>query len=194
MGLIKHTKEKKLLVAGLDEAGRGCLSGPVVCASVILPYDYHNKEINDSKKLSKTKRDMIYTDIINNAVSYSIQEIDNNKIDEINILQSTFLGWEECINNMNIGPDFIIVDGNRFIKNYKIPNECVVKGDSKFLSIAAASILAKVYKDKNMQILHEKYPMYNWIQNSGYATKEHKQAIKKYGLCEYHRKSYNIKI
>jgi ribonuclease HII len=188
-----HKNQKHMIVAGLDEAGRGCLSGPVVCASVILPNDYYNNDINDSKKLSKAKRDKIYSDIINNAVSYSIQEIDNNKIDEINILQATLLGWTNCINTLDLGPDFLIIDGNRFIKDYSIPHECVVSGDAKYLSIAAASILAKVKKDEVMAQLHEEYPMYNWIKNSGYGTKEHKSAIEKYGLSPYHRHSYKLK-
>jgi len=192
--MLYHPNQKHMIVAGLDEAGRGCLAGPVVCASVILPTDYFNNNINDSKKISKKKRKIVYNDIINNAVTYSIQEVDNNIIDQINILQATYHGWSLCINNMSVGPEFLIIDGNNFIKNYKIPHECIVKGDSKYLSIAAASILAKVHKDNKMEQLHNIYPMYNWIQNSGYGTIEHKKAISNYGLSEYHRKSYKIKL
>ena len=190
----KHEKSRYLTIAGMDESGAGNVAGSLFCASVILPNDYYNKSINDSKKLSRKKINELYKDISSNCITYQVEEVTPQKIDEINILQARFYGWNQCIKNMNMGAELLLIDGNRFYNEYHIPFELVVKGDSKYLDIACASILAKYYKELQMEELHEKYPMYNWIKNSGYATKQHKDAIREYGLTEYHRKSYNIKL
>jgi ribonuclease HII len=190
----KRFSPDNILEFALDEAGRGCFAGPVVCAGVIMPPDYFNNDINDSKKLSKKKREKVYEDIITNAIDFSIVSIGNETIDEINILEATLMGWDRCIRNLPTKPDHIIVDGNRFIKDYHIPYTTMVKGDANYMNIAAASILAKVHKDFIMEDLHKEYPQYDWINNSAYGTKKHKDAIRKHGLSPYHRKSYKIKL
>lgn len=176
--------------AGTDEAGRGCLAGPVTAAAVILPENFKNDMLNDSKLLTEKSRNLLRPIIEREAISFSVTHIDHKKIDKINILNASILAMHKSVGKLKVTPDFIIVDGNRFKNFKKIPHECIVKGDSKYLSIAAASILAKTYRDDFMTKLHEIYPMYNWKQNKGYPTKEHREAIRKYGLTEYHRKSF----
>ncbi len=175
---------------GTDEAGRGCLAGPVTAAALILKKNFRNDILNDSKLLSENKRMSLRPLIENGSLCFGVAHISPMKIDEINILNASILAMHHAIAQLNTTPKFIIIDGNRF-KPYKdIPYECIIKGDGKYMSIAAASVLAKTYRDAYMEELHEKYPMYNWKKNKGYPTKEHRDAIRKYGLTEYHRKSF----
>jgi len=177
---------------GTDEAGRGCLAGPVTAAAVILPEHFENLILNDSKLLSEKKRNILKPIIEHDALAFSFAHIYPTEIDSINILNASILAMHQSIESLNIRPRFIIVDGNRFKPFQDIPHETIVKGDSKFLSIAAASILAKTYRDVYMESIHEEFPMYNWKQNKGYPTKEHREAIKKYGPSKYHRKSFRL--
>ena len=181
---------KNINEAGTDEAGRGCLAGPVTAAAIILPRGFKNELLNDSKLLSVKNRNHLRPILESEAVTFGVAHIDHEEIDKINILNASILAMHKSITKLNITPEFIIVDGNRFKPFDEIPHECIVKGDSKYLSIAAASILAKTYRDDLMAEIHELYPMYNWKQNKGYPTKEHRAAIRKYGLTEYHRKSF----
>ena len=177
---------------GLDEAGRGCLAGPVTAAAVILKPQFKNKIINDSKKLSYAKREKLAKIITENSIAYSIQNIYPDKIDEINILNASILAMHKCLDELEIKPEFLIIDGNKF-KNYKkIPYQTIVKGDQKYLSIASASILAKHFRDKFMENLDKKFPQYLWSKNKGYPTTEHKNAIKQFGITEHHRKSFKL--
>ncbi|MCQ2606912.1 MAG: ribonuclease HII [Bacteroidales bacterium] len=180
--------------AGCDEAGRGCLAGPVYAAAVIFPKDYKNELLNDSKQLSDKKRKELRTIIEKDAISWAVGIVDNHEIDEINILRSSILAMHRAIDQLTISPEHIIVDGNKFTKYKNIPHDCVVKGDGKYLSIAAASILAKTYRDDFMDSIHEKFPQYNWLSNKGYPTLQHKLAIQEYGLTDYHRITFNYKI
>ena len=181
---------RSLLEAGTDEAGRGCLAGPVTAAAIILPEKFNNITLNDSKQLSETKRDLLKPILEENAVSFSVCHVFEEEIDEINILNASFLAMHRAIDKLQPLPDFIIVDGNRFKPYPNIDHECIIKGDGKFMSIAAASVLAKTYRDEYMAKIHEEFPMYNWKKNKGYPTKEHREAIKKYGITKYHRKSF----
>lgn len=181
---------RSLFEAGTDEAGRGCLAGPVTAAAIILPEKFNNITLNDSKQLSETKRDLLKPILEENAVSFSVCHVFEEEIDEINILNASFLAMHRAIDKLQPLPDFIIVDGNRFKPYPNIDHECIIKGDGKFMSIAAASVLAKTYRDDYMAKIHEEFPMYNWIKNKGYPTKEHREAIKKYGITKYHRKSF----
>ncbi|SHE76957.1 RNase HII [Arenibacter palladensis] len=178
------------LEAGTDEAGRGCLAGPVTAAAVILPKDFSNDTLNDSKILSSAKRDLLRPIIETNATSFGIAQIFPDEIDKINILNASFLAMHKALDQLKTDPQFIIVDGNRFNPYHNIPHACIVKGDGKYLSIAAASILAKTYRDAYMEKIHLEYPMYNWIKNKGYPTLEHREAIRKYGITKYHRKTF----
>jgi len=201
-----------ILETGTDEAGRGCLAGPVTAAAVILPADFENTILNDSKQLSEKDRFLLKPIIEQYAVCYSVTHLFPDEIDEINILNASMKGMQECILKLNQKPDFIIVDGNRalnaklglkntFGKQFSIeeiehlksiPNQSIIKGDGKFLSIAAASILAKTYRDEYMEKIHHEFPMYNWKQNKGYPTKEHREAIRKHGTTKYHRMSFRL--
>ena len=177
---------------GTDEAGRGCLAGPVTAAAVILPSDFNNAILNDSKQLSEKKRLYLMPIIEKEAISFGVQNIFEDEIDSINILNASIKAMHGSISKLNVNPNFIIVDGNKF-KNYKsIPHKTIVKGDSKYLSIAAASVLAKTYRDIYMEKIHAEFPMYNWKHNKGYPTKEHRAAIEKYGVTKYHRKSFRL--
>lgn len=180
----------ELLEAGCDESGAGCGFGPVFAACVILPPEFSHPLIKDSKKLSEKRRNEAYDIIIKNAISYSIESVENDIIDDINILQSRFLAMDKSIKSMNVKPNFLIIDGNMFYKNYVIDYECIVKGDSKYTSIAAASILAKVERDNYILSISKEYK--NWLleKNKGYLTKEHIESIKKYGLSDKHRKTF----
>lgn len=177
---------------GTDEAGRGCLAGPVTAAALILPEDFINELLNDSKQLSEKNRDLLKPIIEENALCFSVTHIEPNIIDEINILNASIHAMQECIKKLNPIPNYIIVDGNRFKPVENIPHSCIIKGDSKYLSIAAASVLAKTYRDEYMNQIHEEFPMYNWKQNKGYPTKEHREAIRKYGTTKYHRMSFRL--
>lgn len=180
------------LECGTDEAGRGCLAGPVTAAAVILPDAFVNTILNDSKQLSLLKRNSLKTLIEQEALAYSFAHVMMDEIDKINILQASITGMHRAIQQLSTQPEFIAVDGNKFRPYEKIPFECVVKGDAKFLHIAAASVLAKTYRDAFMEKIHEEFPMYNWKQNKGYPTAEHREAIKKYGITKYHRKSFRL--
>ena len=177
---------------GTDEAGRGCLAGPVTAAAVILNADFNNGLLNDSKLLSKKNRDLLKPMIETDAVCFAHAHIYPDQIDAINILNASILAMHRSIEQLSTTPEFIIVDGNRFKPFNQIPYETIIKGDSKYLSIAAASIIAKTTRDAYMAQIHEEYPMYNWKKNKGYPTKEHREAIKKYGITKYHRKSFRL--
>ena len=177
---------------GTDEAGRGCLSGPVTAAAVILNKNFKSKLITDSKKLSINQREEAKKIILKNCIAYAIFSVSNQKIDEINILNASILAMQKSINKLNHKVDFIIVDGNKFKPVNNIEFKTIIKGDQKYLNIAAASILAKTYRDNYMKKIHKEYPEYNWKKNKGYPTKEHKLAIKKYGITKYHRKSFKL--
>jgi len=177
---------------GTDEAGRGCLAGPVTAAAVILPKDFENDLLNDSKQLSPTKRDLLRPLIEKQALAFGFAHVYHDEIDQINILNASILAMQKSIEQLNPQPDFIIVDGNKF-KPYKAINyQTIIKGDSKYLSIAAASVLAKTIRDAYMEKIHEEFPMYHWNKNKGYPTKAHREAIKKYGITKYHRKSFRL--
>ncbi|MEH6538155.1 MAG: ribonuclease HII [Psychroserpens sp.] len=180
------------LECGTDEAGRGCLAGPVTAAAVILPYNYNNSVLNDSKQLSEKKRNQLKPIIESKAIAYAYFHIYPDEIDKINILNASILAMHKSIALLSTSPEFIIVDGNKFKPYHDIPHETIIKGDGKYLSIAAASVLAKTYRDDYMEKIHEEFPMYNWKQNKGYPTKEHRAAIKKYGATKYHRKSFRL--
>lgn len=181
-----------LLECGTDEAGRGCLAGPVTAAAVLLPDSFVNVLLNDSKQLTVLKRNLLKPLIENEAICFGVAHIFMEEIDKINILNASIKAMHLSIAQLKTIPEFILVDGNRF-KNYKeIPHQCIVKGDAKFLHIAAASVLAKTYRDAFMEKIHEEFPMYNWKQNKGYPTLEHREAIRKYGITKYHRKSFRL--
>ncbi len=180
------------LEAGTDEAGRGCLAGPVTAAAVILPKDFLNEILNDSKQLTEKNREFLKPIIEELALCYAISHIDPKIIDEINILNASIKAMHESILMLNPTPLYIIVDGNRFKSINTIPYSTIIKGDSKYMSIAAASVLAKTYRDDYMNKIHEEFPMYNWKQNKGYPTKEHREAIRKYGTTKYHRMSFRL--
>ena len=177
---------------GTDEAGRGCLAGPVTAAAVILPEDFQLEVLNDSKQLSEKIREQLRPIIENKAIGFSVTHIDHSIIDEINILNASIKAMQESIVKLIPIPNYIIVDGNRFKSINNIPFSTIIKGDSKFMSIAAASVLAKTYRDDYMNIIHEEFPMYNWKKNKGYPTQEHREAIKKYGITKYHRMSFRL--
>lgn len=177
---------------GVDEAGRGCLAGPVTAAAVILPANYKNSRINDSKKLSEKERIILQREIIKDCISYSVSHVSSKTIDEINILNASIKAMHLSINKLKVKPNYILVDGNKFKAFKKIPHKCVVKGDSKFLNIAAASILAKTYRDKLMENYHMKYPEYGWKDNKGYPTIRHRESLKKYGTVDIHRKTFKL--
>jgi ribonuclease HII len=178
--------------AGTDEAGRGCLAGPVTAAAVILPDNFRNKLLNDSKQLTEKCRDKLRPVIEKKALCYAVTHIDHTVIDEINILNASIKAMQECVLKLTPTPLYIIVDGNRFKPVNDIPHSCIIKGDSLYMSIAAASVLAKTYRDEYMNQIHEEFPMYNWKQNKGYATLEHREAIRKYGTTKYHRMSFRL--
>src|SRR6478752_6841419 len=180
------------LEAGTDEAGRGCLAGPVTAAAVLLPENFSNDLLNDSKLLSEKDRDFLLPIIKEYAISYAVTHLEPGIIDEINILNASIRAMGESILKLDPKPEYIIVDGNRFKQVLDIPHSCIIQGDSKYLSIAAASVLAKTYRDEYMKRIHEEYPMYNWKQNKGYPTKEHREAIRKYGVTKYHRMSFRL--
>ena len=175
---------------GTDEAGRGCLAGPVTAAAIILPENFTNPILNDSKKLSEYNRFLLKPIITESAISFGVAHIEPSVIDDVNILNASILAMHNAIGQLETNSTFIIVDGNKFKPYKNFIHECIIKGDSKFMSIAAASVLAKTYRDELMNTLHLEFPMYNWKQNKGYPTKEHREAIRKYGLTKYHRKSF----
>lgn len=181
-----------LYETGTDEAGRGCLAGPVTAAAVILPEGLELELLNDSKQLDKKTRDYLRPLIERHALCYHVIHIDPEVIDEINILNASIKGMQECIKKLDPTPNYIIVDGNRFKPVNDIPHSCIIQGDGKYMSIAAASILAKTHRDEYMNRIHEEFPMYNWKSNKGYPTAEHRAAIKEFGITKYHRKSFRL--
>lgn len=182
----------KLIECGTDEAGRGCLAGPVTAAAVILPDDFRHPFLNDSKQLSEKKRLLLREIIEKEAIAYAVSHVMMEEIDQINILNASILAMHRSIDKLSVPPEFIAIDGNRFKPYKKTPYQCVVKGDGKYLHIAAASILAKTYRDDYMAALHKDYPEYNWQQNKGYPTAEHRNAIRTNGPTSYHRKSFRL--
>lgn len=178
--------------AGVDEAGRGCYAGPVFAAAVILPKDFFHPLLNDSKKLSEKQRDILRPIIEKESIAFGVAPVDNNEIDQINILQASYKAMHLSIDQLKSKPDTLLIDGNRFKPYKKISHQCIVKGDGKFASIAAASILAKTYRDEFMNLIHKEFPEYGWDKNKGYGTAIHRSAIEKIGLSKYHRKSFNI--
>lgn len=182
-----------LIEAGCDEAGRGCLAGPVFAAAVILPKGFYHEKLNDSKKLSAGDRMLMRSIIEKEAISYSVQKVTENKIDQINILNASFLAMHKAIKKLNHTPQLLLIDGNRFQPYKTIPYECIIKGDGKYASIAAASILAKTYRDEYMVRLSKKIPQYGWRQNKGYGTLAHRVALQQEGPTKYHRTSFVLK-
>lgn len=180
------------LEAGVDEVGRGCLAGPVVAAAVILPHDYQHPLLNDSKKLTKKLREQLQGEITKDAVAWAIGEASPMEIDKINILQATYLAMHRALEALQQQPEYLLVDGNRFKPYKQVPYTCMVKGDGRFLSIAAASVLAKTYRDELMCKLAEEHPHYSWEQNAGYPTKAHRQGIAEHGVTPYHRQSFAL--
>lgn len=178
---------------GCDEAGRGCLAGPVCAAAVIFPYGYANSEINDSKQLTEKKRNELRDIIIRDALSYAVVEVSESDIDKMNILRASIHAMNTAVGQLSVTPELILVDGNRFTDHWHIPYRCIVKGDATYLSIAAASILAKTHRDALMVRLASEYPEYDWGKNKGYPTARHIEAVNKLGLTPYHRKSFHLK-
>ncbi len=191
MSLLPYLEADRI-EAGCDEVGRGCLAGPVVAASVILPQDYHNPWINDSKKLSKSNREELIEEIKEKSLTWAIAEASVEEIDQINILNASFLAMKRAILALNQVPDHLLIDGNRWKSDLSLPFTCVVKGDGKFASIAAASILAKVYRDDLMEKLALEFPHFAWERNAGYPTKAHREGIEKFGSTIWHRKSFQL--
>jgi ribonuclease HII len=189
--LASHYYEGKI-EAGCDEAGRGCLAGSVYAAAVILPEGYQNELLNDSKQLSEKKRYQLREIIERDAVAWAVGIVTPDEIDQINILNASILAMHRALDQLKVRPEAIIVDGNRFKPYQDLPHTTIVKGDGKYLAIAAASILAKTYRDDYMNQLAEEYPQYDWLSNKGYPTKKHREAIKQFGITPYHRKSYNL--
>lgn len=190
--MLKSYFDKNLIEAGCDEAGRGCLAGPVYAASVILPKNYRNKWLDDSKKLSDNDRYELRPEIEEKAITWAVGVVDNIEIDEINILKASFLAMHRAIDQLKQKPELLLIDGNRFTPYKKTPHQCIVKGDAKFLSIAAASILAKTYRDDFMKDAAIKYPKYLWEQNIGYPTKKHRDAIRIHGTTPLHRLTFQL--
>ncbi len=192
--MLKSSFTPDLIEAGCDEVGRGCLAGPVFAAAVILPKDYQNLRLDDSKKLSHLMREKLRLEIENDAIAWAVEMVDNNQIDEINILKASILAMHKAVGKLSIMPQFLLVDGNQFKPMNEIPHECIIKGDGLFLSIAAASVLAKTYRDEYMLALHENYPEYGWKKNKGYPTLEHRKAILNLGFTPFHRKTFAVQV
>ena len=190
--MLKKFYSKKLIEAGCDEAGRGCFAGPVFAAAVILPRDFEDELLNDSKQLTVKQRNILREIIEKEASAWAVASVDNIEIDEINILNASFLAMHKAIDKLKITPKLLLIDGNRFNKYKNIPHKCIIKGDGKYLSIAAASVLAKTHRDEFMLNLDKEFPDYDWKNNKGYPTPKHKQAIAKHGISPYHRKSFNL--
>ena len=190
--MLKKYFDKILTEAGCDEAGRGCLAGPVFAAAVILPKKFKNSMLDDSKKLSDKHRKLLRPIIEQEAISWAVAEVSAEEIDKINILNASFLAMHRAIDQLKVLPESLLIDGNRFKRYKNIPHQCIIEGDGIYMSIAAASILAKTYRDDYMVSLHEQFPNYGWKNNKAYATEEHREAIIKYGITEHHRKSFHL--
>lgn len=192
--MLENQFQYDLLEAGCDEAGRGCLAGPVYAAAVILPRDFHDPLLNDSKQMSARNREWLRTIIEREAVAWAVEAVSAERIDAINILNASFEGMSLAAARLDPAPEFLVIDGNRFRTSLKIPYRCIVKGDATYADIAAASVLAKTYRDDCMRQLAEEYPQYGWASNKGYPTREHRLAIRRYGLTPYHRLTFNHEI
>ena len=192
MSLLRYYSPNNQFEAGIDEAGRGCLAGPVTAAAVIMPKSFELSTVDDSKKLSHEQRLELRSVIEKEALAYSVVHISHQVIDQINILQATFKAMHQCVDELSIRPELLLIDGNRFPAYLGIIHQCIVKGDAKYQSIAAASILAKTYRDEYMEKLHRKHPQYGWISNKGYPTNKHRSAIKEFGPTKYHRTSFTL--
>jgi ribonuclease HII len=190
--MLQSCFQKKYLEVGCDEAGRGCLAGPVFAAAVILPASFKHDILTDSKQLTAKERYSLRTEIEREALAFSVAQVDHKEIDRINILNASFKAMHKALDNLCMKPGFILVDGNRFKKYRKVPHECVIKGDSKYFSIAAASILAKTYRDDHMDAISGHHPEYDWINNKGYPTIKHREAVIKFGFSPYHRKTFRV--
>lgn len=190
--MLKSYYQDILIEAGCDEAGRGCFAGPVFAAAVILPKDFYHPLLNDSKKLTEEERNELRPIIEQQALTYAVSFVDNDEIDTINILKASFKAMHLAIAQLKQQPGLLLIDGNRFTAYPKIPHHCIIKGDGEYSSIAAASILAKTYRDEYMQQLHDEFPVYHWKNNKGYGTPFHRNAIAEHGLCKYHRKSFRL--
>lgn len=192
MSKLLIQKYPNIIEAGCDEAGRGCLAGPVVAAAVILPENFDNELLNDSKKLTEKTRELLRPIIEKEAISYAVSFVDPEEIDEINILNASFLAMHRAVGQLTTVPELLLIDGNRFNPYKGIKHECIIKGDGKFASIAAASILAKTYRDEYMKKIAEEFPDYDWNNNKGYPTKKHREAIKMHGATIHHRSSFTL--
>lgn len=190
--MLSARYQYEFLEAGCDEAGRGCLAGPVFAAAVILPHDFDHHLLNDSKQLTEEVRYRLRTEIEEKAIAYAVASVDNLEIDEINILNASFLAMHRAIEKLHLEPRFLIIDGNRFKKYRSIPHECIIKGDGKYFSIAAASILAKTYRDDYMMQIAAEYPEYDWHTNKGYPTTKHRETVMKIGFTPYHRRTFRV--
>lgn len=190
--LLRPFFHKEHIEAGCDEAGRGCLAGPVFASAVILPKDFYHPLLNDSKQVLEEHRYELRPFIESNALAFAVASMCNKKIDKYNILKASFKSMHLAIKQLQVQPQLLLIDGNRFIAFKKIPHKCIIQGDAEYASIAAASILAKTYRDDYMKELHKKFPKYNWAQNKGYATKEHQEALNRFGPCRFHRKSFRL--
>ena len=192
VAVLQSFYQTELIEAGSDEAGRGCYAGPVFAAAVVLPVDFYHPLLNDSKQVAPKERELLKNVIESSAIAWAVASVDNTEIDHINILQASYKAMHQAIDQLLPKPQLLLIDGNRFIPYKKTPHHCIIKGDALYSSIAAASILAKTYRDAYMQQLHQEFPYYGWDKNKGYGTLQHRTAIEKYGLCKYHRKSYAI--
>lgn len=190
--MLEQFYQNILIEAGCDEAGRGCYAGPVFAAAVILPVDFYHPKLNDSKQVKEKDRNELRFLIEQNATAFAVAMVDNTEIDKINILKASFKAMHIAIDKLHIQPELLLIDGNRFTPYKNTPHHCIIKGDGKFACIAAASILAKTYRDDYMQQLHKKFPKYGWNKNKGYGTLTHRNAIEEFGLCKHHRLSFNI--
>jgi len=190
--MLKSCFYHNLVEAGCDEAGRGCLAGPVFAAAVILPKNFRHPVLNDSKKLTKKQRDVLKNEIISSSVAWKVASVTNEEIDEMNILRASIKAMHLAINELDTKPQFLLIDGNRFYPYKEVPHQTIIKGDGLYFSIAAASVLAKTFRDEYMEKIHEEYPLYGWNRNMGYGTKEHREAIGRFGITPYHRRSFNL--
>lgn len=190
--MLLSTFQQEFIEAGCDEAGRGCLAGPVSAAAVILPSDFYLEGLNDSKKLTHQQREKLRPIIEKEALAWAVAFVDHEEIDQINILNASFLAMHRAIEKLHMQPQYLVIDGNRFKAYPQIPHSCIIKGDGKYLNIAAASILAKTHRDEYMANLHQNFPEYNWQQNKGYPTIAHRKAVMEIGLSPFHRKTFNV--
>jgi ribonuclease HII len=190
--VLKSSFSPDLIEAGCDEAGRGCLAGPVFAAAVILPKDYRNEFLDDSKKLSARQRYCLRPIIETQAIAWAVSSVSAPEIDDINILRASILAMHKALKALSVMPQLLLIDGNRFTHYEGIPHRCIVKGDGEYMSIAAASVLAKTYRDDFMMTIHQEYPLYNWNSNKGYPSKLHRERIIEHGICPYHRRSFNL--